>query len=127
MPVHIEFVARSHTDTEASPGGEPLTLGVIRPVDEIAIRVRAKDALLNQEIASEEIVNKVAYELRDVEGMNLELIEVLADKGICTIDDLADLAIDELTEITGQSQDNAKNLILKAREHWFAGETAVHG
>jgi N utilization substance protein A len=39
-----------------------------------------------------------------------------------TRDDLADLAVDELTEITGQSADDAKALILKAREHWFAGQ-----
>jgi N utilization substance protein A len=39
-----------------------------------------------------------------------------------TRDDLADLAVDELTEITGQSEDEAKALIMKAREHWFASQ-----
>jgi N utilization substance protein A len=91
------------------------------------LRARAKGALLNQEIASEESVARVAYELQDVEGVNPDLLQLLADKGVCTIDDLADLAVDELTEITGQSEDDAKNLILKAREHWFTDETAVHG
>ena len=37
-------------------------------------------------------------------------------------DDLADLATDELIEITGQSEEDASALILKAREHWFAGQ-----
>jgi N utilization substance protein A len=37
-----------------------------------------------------------------------------------TRDDLADLAIDELTDLTGQSAEEAKALIMKAREHWFA-------
>jgi N utilization substance protein A len=32
------------------------------------------------------------------------------------------LAIDELTELTGQSADDAKALIMKAREHWFDGQ-----
>ena len=41
-----------------------------------------------------------------------------------TLDDLADLAVDELTDITGQSADEAKAIIMKAREHWFANETA---
>jgi len=91
------------------------------------LRARAKDALLNQEIASEETVTRVAYELQDVEGVNPDLLQILADKGVCTIDDLADLSVDELTEISGQSEDDAKNLILKAREHWFTDETAVHG
>jgi transcription termination factor NusA len=36
-----------------------------------------------------------------------------------TRDDLADLAVDELTEMTGQSEEEAKALIMKAREHWF--------
>ena len=42
-----------------------------------------------------------------------------------TRDDLADLAVDELTEITGQSADEAKALIMKAREHWFTSATAA--
>jgi N utilization substance protein A len=46
----------------------------------------------------------------------------LAENGVHTRDDLADLAVDELTAITGQSEDEAKTLILKAREHWFAGQ-----
>ena len=51
-----------------------------------------------------------------------KLIASLAVKGVHTRDDLADLAVDELTEITGQSEDEAKALIMKAREHWFAGQ-----
>jgi N utilization substance protein A len=35
---------------------------------------------------------------------------------------LADLAVDELTDLTGQSTEDATALILKAREHWFAGQ-----
>ena len=49
---------------------------------------------------------------------------MLADKGVHSLDDLADLAVDELTEITGQSEDDAKALIMKAREHWFTDEPA---
>jgi transcription termination/antitermination protein NusA len=36
-----------------------------------------------------------------------------------TRDDLADLAVDELTEMTGIDEAQAKTLIMKAREHWF--------
>ena len=39
-----------------------------------------------------------------------------------TRDDLADLAIDELTELTGLSAEDATALIMKAREHWFTGQ-----
>ncbi|MBK6361022.1 MAG: transcription termination/antitermination protein NusA [Comamonadaceae bacterium] len=86
------------------------------------LRSRAKDALLTMEIAREESVEEVSQDLRDLEGLNAELIAKLAVEGVHTRDDLADLAVDELTEITGQSEDEAKALIMKAREHWFAGQ-----
>ncbi|QSI31281.1 transcription termination/antitermination protein NusA [Variovorax sp. RKNM96] len=89
------------------------------------LRSRAKDALLTMEIAKEEGVeaqSPVSQNLRDLEGLDPELIPKLAEAGVNTRDDLADLAVDELTEITGQSADDAKALILKAREHWFAGQ-----
>ena len=86
------------------------------------LRSRAKDALLTMEIAREESVEEVSQDLRDLEGLNPELIAKLAVEGVHTRDDLADLAVDELTEITGQSEDEAKALIMKAREHWFVGQ-----
>ena len=61
-------------------------------------------------------------DLRELEGISTELLAKLADAGITNRDDLADLAIDELVAITGQSEDDAKALIMKAREHWFAGD-----
>ena len=88
------------------------------------LRTRAKDALLTMEIAHEENVDEVSMDLRDLEGLTPELIGKLADSGVHTRDDLADLAVDELTEITGQSADEAKTLIMKAREHWFANDAA---
>jgi N utilization substance protein A len=82
-------------------------------------RTRAKDALLTMEIAREERVEEVSQDLRDLEGLTPELISRLADGGIHTRDDLADLAVDELTEMTGMDEAQAKALIMKAREHWF--------
>ena len=86
------------------------------------LRARAKDALLTMEIAREESVEEVSQDLRDLEGLTPALIAKLADAGVHTRDDLADLAIDELVEITAQTEEEAKALILKAREHWFAGQ-----
>ena len=74
------------------------------------------------EIAREDSVESVSQDLRDLEGVTPELVSKLAEGGIHTRDDLADLAIDELTELTGQSEEEAKALIMKAREHWFAGQ-----
>ncbi|HNI75929.1 MULTISPECIES: transcription termination factor NusA [Comamonadaceae] len=86
------------------------------------LRARAKDVLLTMEIAREDSVESVSQDLRDLEGMTPELIAKLADGGVHTRDELADLAIDELTELTGQSEEEAKALIMKAREHWFTGQ-----
>lgn len=83
------------------------------------LRARAKDALLTMEIAQEESVSEVSQDLRELEGLTPELVAKLAAGGVQTRDDLADLAIDELTELTGQTADEAKALIMKAREHWF--------
>jgi N utilization substance protein A len=86
------------------------------------LRSRAKDALLTMEIAREESVEEVSQNLRDLEVLTPALIAKLAEAGIHTRDDLADLAIDELVEITSQTEEEAKAIILKAREHWFAGQ-----
>ncbi len=83
------------------------------------LRTRAKDALLTMEIAHEENVNDVSQDLRDLEGLDADLISKLADGGVHTRDDLADLAVDELVEISGIDDEKAKTLIMKAREHWF--------
>jgi transcription termination/antitermination protein NusA len=83
------------------------------------LRTRAKDALLTMEIAHEERVDEVSQDLRDLEGLSADVISKLADGGIHTRDDLADLAVDELTDMTAMDEEQAKALIMKAREHWF--------
>ncbi len=83
------------------------------------LRTRAKDALLTMEIAKEEEVEALSENLKDLEGLTPELISKLAEGGIHTRDDLADLAVDELVDLVGIPDDQAKALILKAREHWF--------
>ena len=83
------------------------------------LRTRAKDALLTMELAKEENVDDVSQDLRDLDGLSPELITKLAEGGIHKRDDLADLAVDELIEITQIDETQAKALIMKAREHWF--------
>ncbi|AKC70500.1 transcription termination factor NusA [Pandoraea oxalativorans] len=83
------------------------------------LRNRARDALLTQAIATEEKVEGVALDLKSLDGMTPELLAKLAEHEIQTRDDLAELAVDELTEMTGVDEEAAKALIMKAREHWF--------
>jgi len=86
------------------------------------LRSRARDALLVQAIRSEESIEGVDPDLLQLEGMDSELAAKLAQKGIRTRDDLADLAVDDLVEMVELDVERAKELIMKARAHWFAEE-----
>ena len=84
------------------------------------LRSRARDALIVQAIKSEELAEGVDPELRSLEGMDSELAVKLASAGIKTRDDLGDLAVDDLLDISAIDSERAKALIMKARAHWFA-------
>lgn len=84
------------------------------------LRNRARNVLLTDAIVSEEKVEHVADDLLSLEGMDSDILRALADGGINTQEDLADLAADDLIEITGIDADRANQLIMKAREPWFA-------
>jgi N utilization substance protein A len=86
------------------------------------LRTRARNALLVAAIANEEKVEGVDPELLKLEGMDTQLAAKLAENAIKTRDDLADLAVDDLLEISGIEAERARTLIMKAREHWFAAE-----
>jgi len=84
------------------------------------LRSRARNALLSLEMAGDGC--KPAADLLEMEGMNNELAELLSEQGICTMEDLAEQSVDELTEIEGIDDDQAAKLIMTAREPWFAEE-----
>ncbi len=84
------------------------------------LRSRARNALLVEAIASEEHVENVASDLLTLEGMDNETARVLAAKGVTTQEELADLAVDDLVELTGIDAERAKQLIMTARAPWFA-------
>jgi len=88
------------------------------------LRNRARNALLTAAIAQEEKLETTTQDLLDLEGMDRELAVKLAEAKVFTRDDLADLGVDELTEMTDMPEAQAKDLIMKARAHWFASEEA---
>jgi N utilization substance protein A len=88
------------------------------------LRNRARNALLVAAIANEEKVEGVAADLLQLEGMDTQLAAKLAEGGVKTRDDLADLAVDELAELSGIEEERAKTLIMAARAHWFESEAA---
>jgi len=88
------------------------------------IRRRARDALLTQLIAKEEVLDENAPEddLMQLEGMSERLAFRLAEKGVRSQEDLAELAVDELIDINEMSEEDAAALIMAARAPWFAEE-----
>jgi transcription termination/antitermination protein NusA len=84
------------------------------------LRSRARNALLMQAIASEEKVEEVASDLKALEGMDGQIARMLAAKGIHTQEELAELAVDDLVELTSMDAERAKTLIMAARAPWFA-------
>src|SRR5690554_2597474 len=85
------------------------------------LRSRARDALLTQAIASEEVLSKanVEQDLLTMEGMDDVLALALAAKGILNMEDLAEQSIDDLMDIDGMDEERAGKLIMTARAPWF--------
>jgi len=86
------------------------------------LRDRANDAILTRAIAKEEAISDAhpADDLLEMEGMDNDLAHVLASRGVVTMEDLAEQSVDELMEIDGMDEKRAGELIMKAREPWFA-------
>src|SRR5690606_13449495 len=87
-----------------------------------ALRERAKDALLTLALASEEELAQAepAEDLLNMDGMDAELAHILASRGIVTMEDLAEQAVDDLLDIDGMDEERAAALIMTARAPWFA-------
>jgi transcription termination/antitermination protein NusA len=63
--------------------------------------------------------------LAEIDGLSSGMLVTLGEKGVKTLDDLADLAGDELIEMLGKdslSPEEANAVIMAARAHWFEGE-----
>jgi N utilization substance protein A len=88
------------------------------------LRNRANDAMLTRAIAKEETLGdgEPAEDLLSMDGMDDQLAHQLAAHGMCTMEDLAEAATDELMEIAGMTEERAGELIMTARAPWFAEE-----
>jgi N utilization substance protein A len=89
------------------------------------LRERAKEALTTQALASEETLEgaEPAQDLLDLEGLERHLAFVLASRGVCTLEDLAEQGIDEISDIEELDETKAGELIMAARNIcWFNEE-----
>ncbi len=101
------------------PLAEMLEINAFDEATVTELRERARNVLLTEAIVDEEQLENVEDDLLELEGMDKSLAAKLARGGIKRRDDLADLAVDELVELTGIEDERAKSLITTARAHWF--------
>jgi N utilization substance protein A len=83
------------------------------------LRSRARAAILTEAIANEEKIPEPADDLKNMDGMDVDTAKLLASKGIVTMEDLAELSVDELLDLIKLDEDKAKELIMTARAPWF--------
>ncbi|MBF0294227.1 MAG: transcription termination/antitermination protein NusA [Magnetococcales bacterium] len=137
-----EFMARLDLDEEVATslvqeGFTTLEEVAYVPLEELAgidgfdeeiareLRTRARDQLLHTALETEERKAALSIDPRisQLRGLNDTMVIAIAEKGITTLDDLADLATDELMEILGSglSRKDVERLILDARKvaGWF--------
>ncbi|HTX67507.1 MAG TPA: helix-hairpin-helix domain-containing protein, partial [Opitutaceae bacterium] len=95
--------------------------------------VRRANAFLERqagEMEEKRIALGVADEVAAFEVFSAKDLIALGEKGVKTLDDLADLAGDELVEILGNdvmTEEQANEIIMAARAHWFEGEDGNAG
>lgn len=89
------------------------------------LRNRAKDVLLTKALVSEEALEggqAPAEDLLTMDGMERSIAFALAKRGIVTMEDLAEQAVDDLLDIGGLDEERAAQLIMTARAPWFADQ-----
>ena len=86
------------------------------------LRRRARDVLLTRAIVQEETAVEPAADLLELKGMDRTLAYRLAERGVLTREDLAEQSVDELLDLEGMDEQRASQLIMTAREPWFASE-----
>jgi len=99
---------------------------------ELVRRAEAFIARRDNELNDRRVELGVADDVAAIEVLTPAMLVALGEKDVKTLDDLADLASDELIEIVGadnMDEETANNVIMAARAHWFedAPQEAEHG
>ncbi|WP_127956494.1 transcription termination factor NusA [Serratia microhaemolytica] len=91
-----------------------------------ALRERAKAALTTLALAREESLSdrKPADDLLNLPNLDRSLAFKLAAHGVCTLEELAEQGVDDLTDIEGLSDELAGELIMAARNICWFGDNA---
>jgi N utilization substance protein A len=92
--------------------------------------IRRAEAFITRrdtELSEKRVELGVSDDIAAIEVLTPAMLVALGEKGVKTLDDLADLASDELIEIVGagnMDEATANDVIMAARAHWFADEAA---
>ncbi|BAE73651.1 hypothetical protein SGGMMB4_00943 [Sodalis glossinidius str. 'morsitans'] len=91
-----------------------------------ALRERAKNALTTLALAQEENrgAGVPAEDLLGLPELERDMAFKLAARGVCTLEDLAEQGVDDLTDIEGLSSEKAGELIMAARNICWFGDNA---
>ncbi len=124
------LVAEGFASVEEIAGTEIEELAQIEGFDEdVAAELRDRAlAYLEQrdaELEAQRVSLGVTDEVAAIEALTLPMLVALGEKEVKTLDDLGDLATDELIEIVGTANMDAavaEATIMAARAHWFEGE-----
>jgi N utilization substance protein A len=95
--------------------------------EELIRRAEAFITRRDTELTEKRVELGVTDEVAAIEVLTPAMLVALGEKEVKTLDDLADLASDELIEIVGadnMDEETANNVIMAARAHWFADEAA---
>ena len=83
----------------------------------------------DEQLTTRRVELGVTDEVASIEVLTPAMLVALGDKGVKSLDDLADLASDELIEIVGaenMDEEVANEVIMAARAHWFEGEAPAN-
>ena len=118
----IAFVAED--ELGSIEGLDPGVAGELQKRAKLYLEVR------NQEFEATRRKLGVTDDVAAIEGLTPAMLVTLGEKNIKTLDDLGDLAGDELMDLlpnAGLTADDANAIIMKARAHWFDEEPAAEG
>jgi N utilization substance protein A len=124
------LVAEGFSSVEEIAGTEIEELAQIEGFDEDVAAELQDRALVYLQQRDAELTERgrelgVTDEVAALDGLNPAMLVALGEKGVKTLDDVGDLATDELIEIVGKDAlqaDAAEQIIMAARAHWFTDE-----
>jgi N utilization substance protein A len=124
------LVTEGFTSVEELAFTPPEELAAIEGFDEnvaseLIRRAEAYVTRRDTELMEKRVTLGVSDDVAAIEVLTPSMLVALGEKGVKTLDDLADLASDELMEIVGadnMDEATANEVIMAARAHWFDNE-----